>query len=65
VWLVRNRGWLRARRRRLQTERVRTDRDLCELFVDRLDPGNFRMPVVAAPFDWLLHGYWSFARRLL
>jgi GT2 family glycosyltransferase len=44
AWLVRERRWLAQQRRRLQAERVVSDRELARLFAPEL-----RMPMVAAP----------------
>lgn len=65
VWLVRNRDWVAARRRRLQGERTVGDRSIAPLLVDRLDAGNYPLPAAMRPLDRLLAGYWSMARRFL
>jgi GT2 family glycosyltransferase len=64
-WLVRNRQWLRARRRQVQEARVVPDRELAHLFAPRLNPANYRLPVFMRPVEWLLARYWAAVRRLL
>lgn len=64
-WLVRNRGWVRARRSQLQRERTVPDRDLAHLFAARIDPANFPLPSWLRPLDTLLAGYWALVRRWL
>lgn len=64
-WLVRNRGWLVGRRRRLQAERTVDDRALAAMLVTRLDPGNYPLPPALAPLNGVLTAYWALVRRLL
>ena len=64
-WLVRNRGWLRERRRQLQSERSVPDREMADRFVTGLDPQNFDLPSAVRPLNTGLAAYWSLVRRLL
>ena len=64
-WLLRNRRWVMARRRRLQADRSVGDRSLAPLFVNRLDAGNYPLPRALLPLDRLLGEYWSAVRRFL
>jgi GT2 family glycosyltransferase len=65
IWLLRNRRWIAARRKRLQAERVVPDARLAHLFATRLNAGNYPLPGWLKPLDALLGAYWSVARRLL
>jgi len=65
VWLFRNRRWIARRRRKLQAERVVSDRRLAHLFATRLQAGNFPLPDWLKPLDALLAAYWSVAGRFL
>jgi len=65
AWLLRHRGWLAARRRRLQAERTVEDRTLAPMLVTRLDPGNYPLPPALLSLNGVLAGYWALARRLL
>jgi GT2 family glycosyltransferase len=65
IWLLRNRRWVRQRRRQLQSERVVSDARLAHLFATRLKAGNYPLPGWLRPFDALLSAYWSMVRRLL
>jgi GT2 family glycosyltransferase len=65
AWVVRNRAWLRDRRRRVQVARVVRDRDLAGLLARRLDAGNYRLPGIVRPVELLLAWYWAAVRRLL
>ena len=65
IWLLRNRHWIAARRRKLQAERVAPDARLTHLFATRLRAGNLPLPDWLRPFDALLAAYWSVARRVL
>jgi GT2 family glycosyltransferase len=64
-WLLRNRRWVRERRRRLQKERVRRDGALVPLLVSHLQPENIELPGGLGTFDRLLHAYWRAVRPLL
>ncbi len=64
-WLLRNRAWVRARRRVIQGQRTVSDGRLAHLMADRLDARNYPLPPMIRPFDRLLAGYWAIARRLL
>jgi GT2 family glycosyltransferase len=65
MWILRNRRWIAARRRRLQAERVVPDARLAHLFATRLNAGNYPLPGWLRPMDALLAAYWTVARRLL
>ena len=65
VWLWRNRRWLAERRRQVQADRRRTDRELAPLMAVRMDARNFELPEWARPFDVALGWYWRVVRRLL
>ncbi len=65
AWLLRHLRWLRRRRRAVQSRRVITEADLAELFVERIQAGNFPMPDHLAPFDAVLAAYWNGVKRLL
>jgi GT2 family glycosyltransferase len=65
-WILRHRGWIRARRRKLQQERTAHDGRLAPLLATRLmNSGNYRLPGYARPFDALLEFYWRLARPFL
>ncbi len=65
TWLLRNAGWIRDRRRKLQAERRVGDRELSSRFVSRLDPQNYPLPSFAPALNHVLAAYWWLARRLL
>jgi GT2 family glycosyltransferase len=65
AWLVRNAGWVRARRRDVQVARTVPDRDLAHLWVDRFDAAAMPMPAWTAPLQLALAGYWHWVRRAL
>jgi GT2 family glycosyltransferase len=65
IWLLRNRRWVRQRRRQLQAERVIPDARLAYLFTARFNAGNYPLPGWMRPLDALLAAYWSVARRHL
>jgi GT2 family glycosyltransferase len=65
IWLLRNRRWVRQRRRQLQDERIVSDARLAHLFATRLNAGNYSLPGWLRPLDALLAAYWSVVRRLL
>lgn len=65
VWIVRNRGWVRERRRQLQSERGVPDRALADRFSSRWLAGNLPLPPYLRPADRLLSLYWMWARRRL
>jgi GT2 family glycosyltransferase len=64
-WLLRNRRWVRDRRRLLQAERSVGDRALAALFADRLAAGNYPLPHALRMLDRLLGNYWATVRRFL
>lgn len=62
-WLVRNAGWVRARRARVQADRLVSAAVFAGMLTTSLTPtGDSRMLAVA---NRALGGYWSCARRLL
>jgi GT2 family glycosyltransferase len=62
MWLLRNRRWVRRRRRQLQSERTVSDARLAHLFATRLEAGNFPLPNWLKPLDALLAAYWAVTR---
>ena len=64
-WLAGNAGWIRRRRRHLQTQRTISDRDLAGLFSSRLDPTNIDIPEIVSLLNPVVALYWSAVRRLL
>ncbi|MBA3799873.1 MAG: glycosyltransferase family 2 protein [Geodermatophilaceae bacterium] len=64
-WMLSHLGWIRSRRRQLQSERTVADRDLAGLFTARVDPSNVAVPAIMAALNPLVAGYWSLVRRLL
>jgi len=51
IWLVRNRRWLRERRRAVQAARTVGDGDLAHLFSTRLRPGHAPLPRWLRPVE--------------
>ncbi|MDG4831145.1 glycosyltransferase family 2 protein [Solwaraspora sp. WMMD1047] len=64
-WLWRHRGWLLARRRRLQAERRVPDGVVARMMTARIDPGNVAAPAGVGLFNAAAQTYWRLARRLL
>jgi GT2 family glycosyltransferase len=64
-WLWRHRGWIRARRRRIQAARVVPERDLVWLYAEHLQPGNLATPSALVPVDRVLRAYWRIVRRFI
>jgi GT2 family glycosyltransferase len=64
-WLLRHRGWLRARRSALARERVVGDGTIARLLATRLLATNIELPAALAPLDVLLSAYWKVVRPLL
>lgn len=64
-WIARHGGWMRARRRRLQSQRIVPDRDLAHLWSTRFDPGHEATPAGAGPVGAVVTAYWALARRFL
>ncbi len=64
-WIVSNRRWVAARRRRLQHERTRSDRALAPMLARRFDAGNLPLPQSRRPLDAVLGAYWAVVLRLL
>jgi len=65
VWILRNRRWLVARRRRVQSERQHSDRDLAHLYTATLDPATLALPAWMGPASRLLARYWAAVGRVL
>ncbi|MDQ1500775.1 MAG: hypothetical protein QOI86_4115 [Actinomycetota bacterium] len=63
-WLLRNRGWIRERRRHLQSVRTVGDRELLGLFATRLGSSHLPLPRWLRPIDAALGAGFSFAARL-
>ena len=64
-WLLGNMGWLRARRRQVQAERLVTDRELAGLWTDTFDPVALPLPPGGAVIEKVLRVYWRAVRRFL
>jgi GT2 family glycosyltransferase len=64
-WLWRHRGWLRARRRQLQSERQVPDGVLARLMTSRVAPSNVPAPPGMGVFNVVAAAYWKLARPLL
>ena len=64
-WIARNRRWVGARRRRLQGERTRPDRELAPMLARRFDAGNLPLPQSLRPLDAVLGAYWAVVLQLL
>ena len=58
-WIARHGGWMRARRRRLQSQRIVPDRDLAHLWSTRFDPGHEATPAGAGPVGAVVTAYWA------
>ncbi|MGK5740696.1 glycosyltransferase family 2 protein [Micromonospora sp. URMC 103] len=65
AWLWRNRAWLRARRRRLQSERSVPDGVIAELMTARVEPSNVDVPVGMGVFNVVASAYWALVKPLL
>ena len=65
AWIWRNRRWIRARRRQLQTERTVPDRALADRLVSRFTAANVAAPPGIGVFNLISAGYWRLARPLL
>lgn len=63
AWIWRQRGWIRARRRQLQSERTVRDRDLVPLLTARFDPSNVAAPPGVGIYNALTGAWWSLVRR--
>ncbi len=65
LWLVRNRRWVTARRRQLQSERAVADEVVNRRLVARFDAGTqLPLPAWCRPFDRALATYWALVLRL-
>lgn len=65
AWLVTHLGWVRARRRLLQRERVLTDRELAPRLVAEVTTTAVPLPVGIDALNAVLRLWWAGARRLL
>ncbi|HEX7746498.1 MAG TPA: glycosyltransferase family 2 protein [Micromonosporaceae bacterium] len=65
VWLWRNRGWLRGRRRVLQAQRRVPDGVIAEVMAARVTPSNVDAPPGIGVFNAIAGAYWVVARPLL
>jgi GT2 family glycosyltransferase len=64
-WLITHRALVRARRARVQGERVRTDRELAPLLAARLEPTNVAAVPGIGIVNAALSSYWRVVRRAL
>jgi GT2 family glycosyltransferase len=64
-WIWQHRGWIRARRRELQTTRTVPDRALASQLTGRFAPSNLEAPPGLGVYNMIGEGYWRLARRLL
>lgn len=65
AWLWGNRGWLRARRRRLQAVRTVGDRQVAELMTGRFDATNVAAPPGTGLYNLVAGAYWRLVKPLL
>ena len=65
LWCVRNRSWVRARRRETQALRRVSDRTLAPFLTERLEPAMIALPPLVRAFQPLVTGYWRLAQRAL
>jgi GT2 family glycosyltransferase len=65
VWCVRNRGWLRARRRETQALRRVRDADLARLLTPVIDAPMVALPGPIRLVNRFVSGYWALAQRAL
>ncbi len=63
AWMVTHPRWIRDRRRSVQSQRRRSERDMATLYSERLDPQNFPLPAVVRRFEIVLAWYWRIVRR--
>jgi GT2 family glycosyltransferase len=64
-WLLQNRPWLAAHRRRVQAVRTRSDRELADVLTARFDQRALPLPVGGSLLNTVMNGYWQLIRRLL
>lgn len=64
-WIVCHGDWMRARRRRLQSQRIVSDRDLAHLWTTRFDLGHEATPAGAGSVGVVVTAYWALVRRFL
>ena len=65
LWCVRNRSWVRARRRETQALRRVSDRTLAPFLTERLEPAMIALPPLVRALQPLVSGYWRVAQRAL
>jgi len=65
AWLLTHGGFLRRRRQTIQRQRTRADRELRDLFVARIEPGNYELSPLVGVLNTGLVAYWAAVRRLL
>jgi GT2 family glycosyltransferase len=64
-WVGAHARWIAGHRRRLQSERTVSDRELARYLTPVLDPAMIELPGAVRFVNPLLEGYWRFVRRLL
>lgn len=64
-WVLRHAGWVRGRRRAVQSARLVPDEALAELWTDTFDPVAITLPRAAQPLQAAFAVYWRAARRFL
>ncbi len=65
AWLLGNPGWVRRRRRLVQSTRAVPDTALVPLWTDRFDAAAMPMPSWAQPLQGALAAYWRLVRQFL
>lgn len=65
AWLWRNRAWVRARRRRLQTERLCGDAALIPILTADFTPSNVEAPPGVGIYNTLSRTWWRLVRPLV
>lgn len=63
VWVLGHVGWLRARRRAVQSARLVPDSALVDLWTDRFDPTQLALPPGGRAIEKVLQVYWRLVRR--
>ncbi|WP_235533999.1 glycosyltransferase family 2 protein [Sanguibacter sp. Leaf3] len=64
-WIARNLGWVRQRRRLVQSTRTVPDKDLVHLLTDTFDPAQFPLPAGGGLVQGVLKAYWRVVRRFV
>jgi GT2 family glycosyltransferase len=65
AWIWRNRSWVRARRRLLQSERTVPDRELLGRLTPRFNPPNLEAPPGLWAYNAASVAWWALARRVI